>query len=120
MKPRGSLLLPRQVADHGQANWPKCALCLRAVDAYGLENDTPAKVEIWARCTGVRIDPRTGGALAGAPRVHDTMQSSVTIRKGPGWSENRQLDTIRRMAFFARDGERGWAQTLTPEGVKTS
>lgn len=116
--PRGSLLMPRPLADRGVANWPKCALCLRAVDRYGIENETPKHIEIWAECTGVRIDPATGRGLFGAAKKHDTLRSSVTIAKTMGWSENRFTDILRRLAFFAPEGERKWVQDLTARAVR--
>lgn len=115
----GALLLPRKVADHGTASWPKCAICLRNVDAYGIENETDASIEIWARCDGVRIDPKTGKTIGFAVRMHEPMKSSVTILKGPGWSPQRFTDIVRRQAFFAPagEGERRVMQTITAQGV---
>lgn len=127
MNPRGSLLLPRPLADRGAANWPKCALCLRAVDRYGIENETARSIEIWAECSGVRIDPATGtvawildahGRPVSAPKKHETMRSSVTIAKTAGWSMNRFVDIVRRLAFFAPEGERKWVQDLTAQAVR--
>lgn len=113
----GAILLARPVADRAAASWPKCMRCMRNVDAYGFESETPTKVEVWARCGGVRIDPQTGLAMPYAPKVHELLKSSVTIRKGPGWTDQRFTDIIRRLAFFAPDGDRQWEQTLTEDGV---
>lgn len=117
--PAGALLLPRAVADRGTMNWPKCALCMRAVDAHGIANENAASIEIWARCDGVRIDPKTGKTVGFAPRVHPPMKSSVTLLKGSGWSPQRFTDILRRQAFFAPagEGERKFQQTLTAKGV---
>lgn len=88
-------------------NWPKCALCIRQVDAYGLDNETSGSIEVWARCNGV-----TQGM-----RVHPELKDSVLILKGPGWSMNRFCDSIRRMAFFHPEGDRRWKQNITQDGV---
>src|ERR1700690_4191485 len=97
----GSILLPRRVADNvGQLNWPKCAACARQCDAYGIENETPSMIEIWARCNGV-----THGH-----RVHELKRDSVVIMKGIGWSPNRFTEIIRRLAFFHPLGDRRWTQ----------
>lgn len=117
--PAGALLLPRKAADHGTTNWPKCVLCMRSVDAYGIENETDASIEIWARCDGVRIDPKTGRTVLNAPRKHMTMKSGVIILKGVGWSAQRFTDIVRRQAFFAPagEGERRFQQNITKGGV---
>lgn len=109
------------MADAGTANWPKCAKCMRAVDAYGLENDTAASIEVWARCDGIAIDPRSGDAVAGKVRVHAPLKSSTVITKGIGWSGQRFTDIIRRLAFFADDAMsegREFTQTLTAQGIR--
>ena len=109
-------MLPRAVADRGQMNWPKCAICGRAVDAYGLEEDAILYVEIWAECSGIRIDPSTGVAVAGAPKVHEKRRGSVKIiKKGHlDLSGGRFTDMVRRLAFFGHeDSERNWDQHLT-------
>lgn len=111
----GALLIPRQQA--GQINWPRCALCRRIVDAYGMANETSSSVEIWARCTGVLLDPSTGLAVHGAPKRHEMRADSVTIAKGPGWTHRRLTDAISRLMFFAPDGDRHWAQDLSHDGV---
>jgi hypothetical protein len=125
--PPGALILPRQVADRdrGAALWPKCARCRRAVDAYGVMNENASSIEIWARCDGVRIDPKSGGSLwdlvRGRPsaslREHPPLKSSSHILKGPGWSVNRFADIVSRLSFFSPDGDRQFTQNLTPEGV---
>ena len=120
----GALLLPRHVADAASASWPKCARCLRNVDAYGIENETRKQLEIWARCDGVRKDPMTGRAVDGAPRVHEPRKGGVIIHKGPQWSEQSMTDVLRRLAFFPPDGEdasRDLVQVANnPEGVTLS
>lgn len=102
------------------ASWPYCHRCGRSVDAYGLENDTPHAIELWARCSGVMLDPETGGQVFGTPRRHEEMKSSVTIIKGAGWSDNRLRDIIARTGFFAptevSEG-REFRQDLSSEGV---
>lgn len=114
---RGSLVLPRHQA--GQINWPRCWICKRIVDAYGIENETDASIEVWAKCTGVLQDPQTGLSVGFSTRKHPEMKSSVTILKGPGWSPQRLTDIIARQAFFAPpgEGERQFLQTLSPDGV---
>ena len=112
----GASLLPRHVADRGQINWPKCALCQRAVDAYGLEDDAILYVEIWAECSGIRIDPASGAAVAGAPKMHEKRRGSVKIIKKGGLdiSSGRFTDLVRRLAFFEPElAERNWDQHLT-------
>jgi hypothetical protein len=119
----GSLLLPRSVADRdrGEANWPKCMLCRRAVDAYGIENETRTHLELWVRCDGIRRDPQTGAAVHGAPKVHESRKGSIRIEKGIAWSPARFTDIVRRQAFFAPDGERDWQSSFaTDAGVKPS
>ena len=115
-RPAGGIILPRAIADHGQVNWPKCARCMRAVDAYGIENETPGSIEIWAECRGVRIDPKTGQSVWGG-KTHPTMRSSMWLMKGPGWSPNRFTDIVRRLAFFHAEGDRQFLQTLTQDGI---
>jgi hypothetical protein len=94
---------------------------MRTVDAYGLENDTPRALEIWARCDGVLKDPNSGDAVFGAVRVHEPLKSSVVISKGIGWSDNRLTDIVRGLAFFAptevSEG-REFQQTISRDGVK--
>jgi hypothetical protein len=114
------MVLPRQAADaYSQVSWPKCLICRRNVDAYGVENETDRAIEVWARCDGVQVDPSTGLTVGHAPRKHEMLKSSVTIRKGPGWSSNRLTDILRRLTFFAPAGEgtRDVEQTLTAEGL---
>lgn len=115
----GALLLPRETADRdiGAASWPKCARCRRAVDAYGIANETDAQIEIWARCDGIRRDPKTGQAVWPETRQHYEMKSSVWILKGPGWSPHRFTDIVRRTSFFSPDGDRQFTQNLTADGV---
>ena len=117
INPRGALVLPRHAAGH--LNWPRCFICKRIVDAYGIENETDASIEIWGECTGVLQDPKTGQSVGFAPKRHEKMRSSVVILKGPGWSPQRLTDIIARQAFFAPPGEgdRQFLQTLTPDGV---
>jgi hypothetical protein len=94
---------------------------MRALDAYGIEKDNAYEFEVWGRCGGVRLDPRTGMAVHGAPRVHPEMKSSLTVVKGPGWSENRLTDIISRLAFFAPDAAsegREFTQDISAEGVR--
>jgi hypothetical protein len=93
---------------------------MRSVDAYGYENETDAAIEVWAVCNGVRIDPQSGSAVHGAPKVHETKKDSVVIRKGPGWSHQRLTDLLERLAFFDPQGERDWKQDLSFEGAKPS
>jgi len=96
---------------------------MRAVDAYGLENDTDRKIEVWARCDGILRDPTTGQQVHGAERQHEPMKSSVTIVKNVGWSLQRLTDIIARTAFFApsevSEG-REFAQTLDMNGVRNA
>jgi hypothetical protein len=112
----GATMIPRQVADRGHMNWPKCALCGRAVDAYGIEDDANLYVEIWAKCSGVRIDPQSGLAVHGAPKVHEERRGSIKIQK---WSHldinsGRFTDLVRRLAFFQPEfAERNFKQGLT-------
>lgn len=114
----GSLLLPRKLArKSGGASWPKCMRCRRSVDAYGIQNETDAMVEVWARCDGILLDPKTGTAVWPEQRRHPSMKSSVWIMKGPGWSPNRFVDIVSRQAFFSPDGDRQFKQDLTPSGV---
>lgn len=121
MKPRGGLILPRSVVRQSQLNWPRCALCMRALDAYGIEGENSTSIEIWGRCDGIRRDPDTGRAQHGAPRVHEPLKSSMTIVKGPTWSPNTASDLISRLAFFAPDAAsegREVVQTLDASGVR--
>lgn len=120
-RPRGGLILPRSVARRGQLNWPKCALCMRALDAYGIESETSAHIEVWGRCDGVRHDPDSGLSVYGSPRIHPELKSSMTIVKGPTWSVNTSADIIARLAFFAPDTVsegREMTQDLSAEGVR--
>lgn len=105
----GAIYLPRRVADHGQMNWPKCARCMRQVDAYGIENETTGHIEIWARCNGI-----THGK-----RVHPVIRDSVYIFKGPGWSVNRFTEIVRRQAFFHPEGDRKWLQGIHKDSVSS-
>lgn len=117
--PQGGLILPRSVTRQGSSNWPKCAICMQAVDAYGLETDTPTQVEIWARCNGQAVDPATGAPIES--RVHPPLQSSMTVNKGPDWSPNRFSDIVSRLAFFAPDAlseGRDFYQDISGEGVR--
>lgn len=116
--PAGSRILSRkQEEKNALMNWPKCALCNRSVDAYGLENDTPRAIEIWARCDGIEIDPGSGLQVHGGVRVHPQMKSSVTIEKKAGWSPNRLTDIVARLAFFAPDEGRHFEQDTSADGV---
>lgn len=114
----GSLLLPRKVARAGALNWPKCAICCRAVDAYGIENETDASIEIWARCTGIRVDPDSGQAVHGSFKRHETKQSSTVIFKGIGWSRHRFTDIVSRLTFFDPQGERRFRQSFSAESAE--
>jgi hypothetical protein len=69
-------------------------------------------------CYGVRLDPQTGQQVHGSPKVHETRKDSVTVRKGPGWSDQRLTDIISRLAFFDPQGERDWQQTLSADGAR--
>lgn len=116
--PGGAIVLPRAVAAKGVMLWPKCARCGRAVDAYGIENETDGSIEVWARCGGTRIDPSSGLAVFGfSAKNHPTMKSSTVILKGPGWSPQRFTDIVSRLSFFAPEGDRQFRQDVTPEGV---
>jgi len=120
-KPQGGILVPREMADRGTVNWPKCAKCMRAVDAYGIENETEQLLEIWCKCGGEVLDPTTGQRAFGAPTIHEPRKSSFIIKKTVGWSENRFTDIVRRIAMFSDSGEsegREFTQTLTQEGVR--
>lgn len=112
----GAVLLPRKQA--GAINWPRCARCRRIVDAYGKENETPGHVEIWASCSGILQDPKTGQAVFGTYRKHPPMKGSILLLKGPGWSDQRFTDAVARMSFFAEDGgTREWRQDVSADGV---
>jgi len=115
----GSLIVPRgqEMRRTGQINWPRCGICDRIVDAYGLEEDCDAYIELWGECSGQLIDPKTGTPVHGAPRKHERMRSSFRVIKGPGWTANRLTDIVRRTTLFAAEGEREFKQTLTSEGV---
>src|ERR1700733_13159210 len=120
-KPQGALILPRSVRNHGVMNWPKCVKCMRALDAYGVEDENDKHIIVWGKCAGVKIDPASGNILAGHERVHPPLKSSITLVKTPGWSENRFTDIISRMAFFADDAiseGREFTQDLSAEGVR--
>ena len=117
-RPMGAVILPRRVADRGQLLWPKCARCMRAVDAYGIENETDASIEIWVRCDGMRIDPRTGQAVHGAMRRHASMRSSVTILKGVGWSPQRFTEIVSKTALFHPEGDRVFLQLPSAQTVR--
>lgn len=97
----GSLILPRAVADGAQRLWPKCARCMRAVDAYGIENETSDHIEVWARCDGIRWDPDSGRALPGSVPVHRSMKTSFTLKKGLNWTPNTFAEIVSKMALFA-------------------
>jgi len=50
------------------------------------------------------------------------MKSSLTIRKGAGWSTNRFTDIVSRLAFFAPDTlseGRAFQQDTSPTGVES-
>ena len=115
----GSLVIPRHLEHKrtGQINWPRCAICNRIVDSYGLEENCELYVELWGECSGQLLDPQTGMPVANAPRRHDRIRSSFRIVKGPGWSPNRLTDIVRRTTLFALDGERDFKQDVTAEGV---
>lgn len=119
--PPGALVLPRRIADRGQVLWPKCARCMRAVDAYGIEAETDERIEIWVRCDGIRIDVQTGQAVPGAARQHESIKTSATILKGLSWTANRFAEIVSKMAFFAPDGEgtRQFVQTEEADTVRT-
>lgn len=94
---------------------------MRALDAYGIENETDHHIEIWGRCGGMRLDPDTGTAVHGATPLHPEMKSSMTIVKGPTWSPNTAADIVSRLAFFAGDAEsegREFTQELSQEGIR--
>ena len=120
-RPQGGILIPREMADRGTVNWPKCAKCMRAVDAYGIENETEHLLELWCKCSGSVLDPTTGQRVFGTPTMHEPRKSSFTIVKTTGWSDNRFTDIVRRIAMFSDDGQsegREFTQTLTQEGVR--
>jgi hypothetical protein len=94
---------------------------MRALDAYGIEEETDHYIEVWGRCDGQRLDPRTGLAVFGAPRVHEPRKTSMTVAKGIGYSPNRFADIVSRLAFFAPDATsvgREVTQDISAEGVK--
>ena len=118
LNPGNAIVLPRQVARKGEMLWPKCRICGRAVDAYGIERESDASIEVWARCGGTRLDPSSGRAVWGfAAKNHPPMKSSTTILKGPGWSPQRFADIVSRLAFFGPEGDREFRQDLTREGI---
>jgi hypothetical protein len=108
----GAGILPRHVADQGQMNWPKCAICMRAVDSYGIEEETAQYVQVWAQCDGIRRDPQSGNAVHGAPKMHEMKKGSVHISKLEAVTFNQFSDIVRRLAFFkpTGDGERNYVQ----------
>lgn len=119
----GSLILPRAQAQRGLPSWPKCWICDRAVDAYGIERENALEIEVWARCGGIPIDPDTGLVSGIATRKHEPKKTSVVIQKTRAWSYNRFQDIIARQAFFAPPTEpieREYRQDLTAEGVHSS
>lgn len=105
--PRGAKVVSRALADRdrGEANWPKCMICRRAVDAYGISNETEKMVEVWVRCDGIRRDPNTGAAVHGAPYMHGALWDGVQIPKTVDWTHNRFVDAVRRLGFFDVDAE---------------
>jgi hypothetical protein len=120
---RGAYVASRRQA--GAGNWPKCGLCRREVDAYGLDNDTGTHVTVWARCGGVRVDPSTGMSVHGFPRVHESREDFVVIRKGPNyrvlWTSRDHAwsltDAIARLVFFHPDATREVVRDGSAEGV---
>lgn len=91
--PDKSGLMPRSLAREAQAPWPKCAVCMRNVDAYGIENDTPASLEVWVRCDGIRD---------GEERKHEAKRAGFRIDKRRyvlGLSENEFRDIVSRLTL---------------------
>jgi hypothetical protein len=107
---RGAIVLPRKVVDRdrGEANWPKCLLCRRGVDAYGIVRSGEFGIELWARCDGIARDPQSGGAVHGAAKVHETRYDSAVLPKS---TPQQFTDRVRRLAFFGPDGDK----ELTPQ-----
>lgn len=86
-----SLLLPRELAREG-VSWPRCGQCVKSVDAYGIDNETPLKLEVFVRCDGVK----------NGVRVHAPQRAGFTIDKskyGHGISFNELTDIMSRMTL---------------------
>lgn len=116
----GALIVPGHKASKSYANWPRCAICQKAVHRYGIEEETAKYVEVWAECMGILIDPDTGRAVANMPRKHETKRSSARIEKGIGWSPNRFTDLVARLEFFTDSGNRNFLQTFDINGSRAS
>ena len=106
--PPGALLLPRQAADRGTDNWPKCMRCLRAVDAYGIERENDASIEVWAKCTGARIDHSQAGLYLWVTRDEDCWATidwlaGLGIVAAPGTFYGPAGERHVRMALTATD-----------------
>lgn len=109
-----SLLLPRGSA-HGEANWPRCAVCLRSVDAYGIDENTRKYIELWARCDGI-------AGPYGGKHVR-SYRAGIRIDKTAwpgGWTENTSVDILARLVLrpgkFAK-----WALQLgNPDTVRAT
>lgn len=90
-----SALLPRMGVGHGEALWPRCTLCRRAVSAYGLGEHVPGKyIEIWVRCDGI-ADPYGGAHVR-------SYRSGVRVdltRFREGWTRNTSVDILSRIAI---------------------
>lgn len=89
----GSLLLPRE-SGSTQASWPLCLVCKRTVDAYGLGEQTPKYIELWARCDGI------GGIYGGKHARSYRAGIRIDLTRYPGGlTQNVLVDILRRLAL---------------------
>lgn len=89
-----SMLLPYGQGG-GDANWPKCVLCRRSVDAYGLGEHVPGKyIELWVRCDGI-------AGIYGGAHVRSYRAGIRIDLRGyqEGWTRNTSVDILRRIAL---------------------
>jgi len=90
-----SALMPRMTVGHGEALWPRCVPCRRAVSAYGIGEHVPGKyVELWVRCDGI-ADPYGGAHVR-------TYRAGIRIdlaQYPTGWTRNVQVDVLSRLAL---------------------
>ena len=90
-----SALMPRMGVGHGEALWPRCAACRRAVSAYGIGEHVPGKyIEVWLRCDGI-ADPYGGAHVRS---VRSGIRVDLT-RFTEGWTRNTSVDILSRLSI---------------------
>jgi hypothetical protein len=90
----GSSVLAPSLIGHGEALWPRCLVCKRSADAYGIAEETRKYVEFWVRCDG--IAGIYGGMHARSYRAGIRIDKT---RFPGGWSHNTMAAVLPRLCL---------------------